>query len=1107
MKRFAARSVFLILLFIQLPAFNLAQSPTNPTRSPNRSRQPTPTECELMPDHFRGGIEFLETNLALCQAADNKPAIAVNMRAIGNFYQNQRKTAEAIEKFQGGLTLSESIGDKPGVIWALLGIGSVITDQENKEPAADYLTKALAFSEELGDPRLIAASLQYLGRFHQVYYKNYTQALALFERELKLREEIREKNGLANVLSRIGYNYRLEGNLSEALDYNLKSLTLFEEIGYNKWGTIGALNSISGIYLEQGYYAQALEFQARSLQIKREMSDPKRIGDDFLIMAVTYRRQGNYPKALEYYQKVLQLHDLDEILSSQPKEPEVRNENSAVVTRSTVTPFAINISRIYTAGIPIMSTLNHLGTMYLDDNDYDSAKKYLDEALRIKQVLEENNEVLIAARKTGDLNARNTIARFCEQNADKSAVGFCQTAIGNLQYFYMFTHRWLATLNLRHGKYDLALEHFQKMLPYCEASGEMAHINCVAAFSKIGHIYGLQGKYAKGLEFADRASTFSGRLSSFNLFEGHWLAGDAYRVLGQLDKARREFEEAILQYETVSAKIIDENHRLNFIQRTDKNVFELYIDVLMQLHKQRPKDGYEALALQASERFRARLLIDLLNEARTNIRQGVEPKLLAQERALSEQLNERAARQTRLSIGNYDVKQAGVIQKEIDALTVEFEQIKARIRLNSPRYAALTQPQPLSAVEIQHDVLDADTVLLEYALGVEHSYLWVVGQTSLKTYELPKRAEIENNVRGVVALLNDGKRWAADQKINAEYLVAASSLSRKLLPPALLPQLKGKRLVIVADGALQYLPFGALPSLRESPPENEPPKTEIVPLAVDYEIVHLPSASALSVQRRETANRKTATRNIAIFADPVFSETDERLAVIKTDQPKVNKSVRADSNRLLIEQSFNRGGESREPVSISRLPFSRREAEGIFALSPAASSLKALDFEASRSNVLKPDISDYRIVHFATHGLLNSENPGLSGIVLSLVNEQGKPADGFLRLNEIYNLNLSADLVVLSACQTALGKEIKGEGLIGLTRGFMYAGSPRVVASLWKVDDAATAELMKLFYQKMLKEKMRPAAALRAAKIEMRKQKRWNAPFYWAAFELQGEWR
>src|SRR5215204_3458482 len=786
MKQLSFRLICFILLITQIPVLNLAQTQTNSSRSSNKPRQYMPTECELMPYHFRGGIEYLETNLALCQAAGNKLAISVIIRAIANFYHNQRRAADAIEKYQEGLTLSESIGDKPGVIWAMLGIGSVFTDEENKEPASDYLTKALALSEELGDRQLIAASLQYLGRFHELSSKNYAQARAFFERELKLREEIGEKNSLANALAEIGTTYRAEGNLSEALEYTLKSLVLFEEIGYNKWATIGALNSIGAIYREQGYYTLALEFQARSLKIKAEFSDPKRMGEDFLLMAVTYRRQGNFPKALEYYQKVLQLYDLDEILSSQPKEIASRNENSAVVTEPTVTPFAVNISKISSAGIPIISTLNHLGTMYLYNNDYDSARKYLEESLRIIRTLEENNEVLIAARKTGDLNATNTITRYCEQDADKSLIGFCKNALGNFQYFYMLTQRALATLNLRYGKYELALEHYQKMLPYCEMSGHLAHINCVAALSNIGYIYGLQGNSAKGLEFADRASSLSGLLSPYSSFEGNWLTGDAYRVLGQSDKARLKFEEAILQYETDSARITDENHRLTFIERTDRNVFELYIDVLMQLHKQRPAEGFEALALQASERFRARLLVDLLNEARADIRQGVEPKLLARERELQQRLNERAAQQTRLFTGNYNADQATALQKEIEALTVEFQQTKAQIRIKSPRYAALTQPQPLTASEIQRNLLDVDTVLLEYALGVERSYLWVVTPTSLKSYELPKRAEIENDTRRVVGLLNDGKRWASDEKINAEYLEAAMNLSRKLLPPGLM---------------------------------------------------------------------------------------------------------------------------------------------------------------------------------------------------------------------------------------------------------------------------------------------------------------------------------
>jgi CHAT domain-containing protein len=169
--------------------------------------------------------------------------------------------------------------------------------------------------------------------------------------------------------------------------------------------------------------------------------------------------------------------------------------------------------------------------------------------------------------------------------------------------------------------------------------------------------------------------------------------------------------------------------------------------------------------------------------------------------------------------------------------------------------------------------------------------------------------------------------------------------------------------------------------------------------------------------------------------------------------------------------------------------------------------MQALDFEASRTTALRPELGEYRIVHFATHGLLNNIHPELSGIVLSLVDKEGHQQDGFLRLQDIYNLKLPAELVVLSACQTGLGKEIKGEGLIGLTRGFMYAGAPRVVASLWNVDDLATAELMKLFYQRMLKDGLPAGAALRAAQLELSRQKRWASPYFWAGFVLQGEWK
>jgi CHAT domain-containing protein len=168
--------------------------------------------------------------------------------------------------------------------------------------------------------------------------------------------------------------------------------------------------------------------------------------------------------------------------------------------------------------------------------------------------------------------------------------------------------------------------------------------------------------------------------------------------------------------------------------------------------------------------------------------------------------------------------------------------------------------------------------------------------------------------------------------------------------------------------------------------------------------------------------------------------------------------------------------------------------------------MSAYDFTANREKALSPELSRYRIVHFATHGITNDQEPELSGLVLSLVDQRGKPQDGLLRLRDIYNLQLAAELVVLSACDTALGKEVKGEGLMSMVRGFMYSGTPRVLASLWKVDDEATAELMKEFYKHLLQEGMTPAAALRQAQITQMQKKSRQSPYYWAGFQLQGEW-
>jgi CHAT domain-containing protein len=448
------------------------------------------------------------------------------------------------------------------------------------------------------------------------------------------------------------------------------------------------------------------------------------------------------------------------------------------------------------------------------------------------------------------------------------------------------------------------------------------------------------------------------------------------------------------------------------------------------------------------------------------------------------------------------------VAKEIDTLITERDQVDAQIRDKSPHYAALTQPQPSSLKEIQQ-LLDENTLLLEYALGAERSYLWAVTRTGLQSYELPGRDTIEKTARSVYDLLIS-RQPAPDQtekQRDAQYWRQASALSRMLLQPVA-GQLCAKRLLIVADGVLQYIHFGALPAPEGGRAKGNPQSAirnpqSPTPMIVKHEIVYLPSASMLAVLRRETEKRSPAPKTIAVLADPVFEADDLRVLAA---QGKLKSSAQQQVVSTRSPQTSSGQGLTRGGINLSGLPSTRREAEAIRRVAPA-DGMFALGFDANRAKAISPDLRQYRIVHFATHGTLDSQNPELSAIVLSLVDKQGRPQDGFLRLHDIYNLNLPAELVVLSACDSALGREIEGEGLVGLTRGFMYAGAARVVASLWKVDDEATAELMAQFYQRMLNDRMAPAAALREAQIAIWRQPRWNAPYYWAAFVMQGEWK
>ena len=578
---------------------------------------------------------------------------------------------------------------------------------------------------------------------------------------------------------------------------------------------------------------------------------------------------------------------------------------------------------------------------------------------------------------------------------------------------------------------------------------------------------------------------------------------------------------------------------------TVQDFFELKIELLMRLHKKSPTAGHHLAALQTNEQARARSLLELLTESQANIREGIAPELLASEQELKVRLASKLERLTELLSGHAPSEEQATLQKEIDGLKTEYREIQNQIRTQSPHYAALIQPQPLTAQEIQSQVVDADTLLLEFALCETTSYLWVVTPTTVKAYTLPPREVIEKKARQVREVLLERTKKkpvsastqsskseasrnlqkVSDQRkvrisqADQQFFQVAAQLSQMILGPAA-QELGNKRLVIIPDGALQYIPFSTL--CLPSPPLNKTrPGTQYTdPLIVHHEIVTLPSASTLAVLRRETANRPPAQNQLAILADPVFGGTDDdRVHSIEPaarpqpkqneeqPEPATNTASEYVATRLLGRSEDIPTSDSKSNLQIPRLFFTRDEANQILNLAGETTTLKALDFSVNRTLISEGRLRSYRYIHFATHGWLDAEHPEFSALLLSMVNEQGEPQDGFLRALDIYNLQLPAEMVVLSACQTGLGQEIKGEGVVGLTRGFMYAGAKRVVVSLWSVSDKATADLMTRFYQKIFQEGLPPAAALRAAQLELWRSEKWHAPFFWAPFVIQGEWK
>ena len=674
----------------------------------------------------------------------------------------------------------------------------------------------------------------------------------------------------------------------------------------------------------------------------------------------------------------------------------------------------------------------------------------------------------------------------------------------------------IATIYAAQGERNKALAQYEKVLGFYDSIGDRR--GRAVTLNNIGDFFFSLGDKSKALDFY-RQALLHGQSTGERGVELSTLynLARAARDCGDAEEAMARIRQSIEIIEALRSNVASPDFRSSYFAGVHRH-YELYIDLLMQLERERPGQGYAADGLRVSESARARALIEILTEARADIRRGVDPAVLQREKELQQLLRAQAQYQMELAGERRPQAEVAEVERGIQQLRAEYEEVQGELRQYNPHLATLIRPEQLSLKEIQAQLRDGDTLLLEYSLGEERSYLWAVTQGSMSSYELPGRATLESAAREVYTLLT--ARQPVEGKIDAGYQARvemsdrmypekALALSRMLLGPVA-EKLRGKRLLVVAEGVLQYIPFEALPwpstgqggegsGERGEADSGGPPQS-----LEESEIAYQPSMSTLAAIRREQPRASSTGKLIAVLADPVFSRDDER---VKGGAELRASAAGPDTDAELGQRAVRSYDGVSGSSGVTRLIHSSEEAEAIEVMASGGSVMVAKGFDASRETAMSPQVGQYQIVHFATHGFINSEHPELSGIVLTMVNRDGGQENGFLQLHDIYNLSLSADLVVLSACDTALGKDVKGEGLVGLTRGFMHAGSRSVVASLWKVDDTATAELMRLFYKGMLQDGLPPSAALRSAKEELRKQKRWRAPYFWAGFVLQGEYR
>lgn len=975
----------------------------------------------------------------------------------------------AIDKYTEAIRLWRQVGDLRQQGYAFTNTGRAHTRLSHLTPASQNLSQALTLLRQAGDLPGQAFALNESGSAHREL-GDLRQADVLYQEAVRIRIGLGDRFGVAQTYTNLGLTYSYMGHQPRALDHYTKALAIWRELNARNQEVTSIINSAKAhaemgeLEVARAEYQRVLEYC--NAELNKENS-PLANNARFL--------------------KPSALNGLGLVDDSQA------NADAALINYHE----ALNLFRELSNKAGEANVLDNIGMTYAFLGDAQRAVEHFKQALLLREETKEPRPWAITLSNLGYAYA--LLGRYPEaQQQLNQALPLSANTHDRRFEAYTLLRLGMTYVEMPDPQPLKALEYYEKTLAiqrepdFEDRRGQAITLDKIAAALALsGQQAAALKKYEEAIELWQTVGDQQGQANS--LYGIARIERDRFN----LANARDRIEEAIRIIEKL--RNIVTGRQLQMIYFAGKqDMYALAIDVRMRLYDATKATADLEAAVAFSEKTRARSLLDLLSEARADLFKGIPPRLAERILSLDREISELT--QNLVRFRGVNAKQdSAEVQQKLERRINEHDRLLAPLKKRAPAH----QGQTLSPKEIQQ-LLDDDMVLLQFSLGEKRSYLWAITRTSISPHYLPGKAEIENAANHLRQALRDkeaqreresqGEAAKRRQSATERYWQTSSDLSRLILADVA-PQLGNKRLVVVADGSLHYIPFEALP--LPDPAVSASATSHRSLLLMNNETIYQPSASALAMLRR--TRRPIASKRVAILADPVFNKEDTEGAARKngSNPLQVAKSKLTRSLRDI-------GDIGTGDYSLQRLEYSLKEANEIARVAPRG-SMKAVQFKASRALATGPLLKKFGFVHFATHGILNEKNPELSGIVLSMVNERGQPEDGYLTLRDIYTLDLPAYMVVVSACETGVSASVQGEGLIGLTRGFMNAGAQSVVVSLWRVDDEATAELMKRFYTNLFgKQPMSRAAALRQAKIEMKDN---YHPYRWAGFVLQGDWK